>query len=118
VSLILQNTYNTLPVGTLDIMSIFPVVESYFSYEGSLTTPPCVEGVLFNIMTSPIPISQSQISAFASVNGLYNCLETDPETNSQKLAADVDLSTCNLKGYTPSFRNPQAINGRIINLVE
>jgi carbonic anhydrase len=113
-------TYNDLPEGvTLDIMSIFPSSRKYFAYEGSLTTPPCVEGVFFNIMTEPIPISQSQINEFTKINGLYEC----PEAKKAKLrklmaeSSDVDLATCDLMSYAASFRNPQPINGRIINIV-
>jgi hypothetical protein len=116
----LQNTYNNLPKGTtLDIGSIFPNTQTYFSYEGSLTTPPCVEGVLFNIMVKPIKISQSQINKFTSINGLMECPEARKAINRKLLAEEgsMNMSTCDLKGYAPSFRNPQAINGRTINIV-
>jgi carbonic anhydrase len=32
---------------------------------GSLTTPPCSEGVLWMVMKTPVPISSSQIDIFA-----------------------------------------------------
>jgi carbonic anhydrase len=113
-------TYNNVPEGvTLDIMSIFPYSRSYFSYEGSLTTPPCVEGVFFNIMTQPIPISQSQINAFTAINGLHECPEAAKDKHRKLMAeaGEVDLATCDLKAYAASFRNPQPINGRTINIV-
>jgi carbonic anhydrase len=36
----------------------------YFSYEGSLTTPPCTEGVTFYILKSPGSLSREQVEAF------------------------------------------------------
>jgi carbonic anhydrase len=32
---------------------------------GSLTTPPCSEGVLWMVMKQPVPISVEQVSIFA-----------------------------------------------------
>jgi carbonic anhydrase len=32
---------------------------------GSLTTPPCSEGVLWMVMQQPVPIAQDQINVFA-----------------------------------------------------
>ncbi|NDG88332.1 MAG: hypothetical protein EBY15_10370 [Gammaproteobacteria bacterium] len=35
----------------------------FFTYAGSLTTPPCAEGVNFYIFTQPITISSDQLAA-------------------------------------------------------
>ena len=37
---------------------------SYYRYNGSLTTPPCSENVLWTVMTEPIHFSTAQIKAF------------------------------------------------------
>lgn len=37
---------------------------SFFRYNGSLTTPPCTENVLWTVMTEPIEFSKEQIDAF------------------------------------------------------
>lgn len=39
-----------------------------YSYGGSLTTPPCTEGVQFNIYSKPIELSAGQIAAYKSVH--------------------------------------------------
>ncbi|MDR0927605.1 MAG: carbonic anhydrase family protein [Ignavibacteria bacterium] len=38
-----------------------------YRYDGSLTTPPCSEGVLWNVFAKPITMSKSQIDAFKAI---------------------------------------------------
>jgi carbonic anhydrase len=38
---------------------------SYYTYMGSLTTPPCSEGVLWLVMKQPVQVSQDQINIFS-----------------------------------------------------
>jgi carbonic anhydrase len=44
--------------------NLLPREFDFFSYEGSLTTPPCTEGVRFFILKAPVNISREQISGF------------------------------------------------------
>lgn len=44
-----------------------PNNKSYYHYFGSLTTPPCTEGVNWNILKTPIQVSQEQIEKFTTV---------------------------------------------------
>lgn len=44
-----------------------PKDKSYYHYVGSLTTPPCTEGVNWNILKTPIEVSQAQIAKFTTV---------------------------------------------------
>ena len=37
-------------------------LENYYRYQGSLTTPPCTENVIFNIFNQTIDISESQVN--------------------------------------------------------
>lgn len=39
----------------------------YYHYEGSLTTPPCTEGVQWLILANPLKIGQEQIDCFAAI---------------------------------------------------
>lgn len=52
--------------GTLDPATLLPADRTADRYEGSLTTPPCTEGVLWNVLTTPIELSKAQIASFAS----------------------------------------------------
>ena len=71
---LVQSVWNNLPLEkgdevaartTLDMNALLPAERSYFTYMGSLTTPPCSEGVLWMVMKTPMPISTDQIGIFA-----------------------------------------------------
>ncbi|MFZ3073365.1 MAG: carbonic anhydrase family protein [Thermodesulfobacteriota bacterium] len=51
---------------------LLPVEKGYFNYSGSLTTPPCSEGVNWLVLKNPIEMSESQIKAFAGIIGKSN----------------------------------------------
>ena len=44
-----------------------PNARSYYRYNGSLTTPPCSEGVLWTVMKSPIEFSSDQVKSFVEI---------------------------------------------------
>lgn len=71
----IQTLWNNLPLEpnavvqppdlAVDLTAFLPENRSYFTYMGSLTTPPCTEGVLWMVMKNPVKISQEQINIFA-----------------------------------------------------
>jgi len=71
---LVQAVWNNLPLekgdevaarSTLDLNALLPAERGYFTYMGSLTTPPCSEGVLWMVMKQPVGISPEQIGIFA-----------------------------------------------------
>jgi carbonic anhydrase len=46
---------------------LLPADRGFFRYHGSLTTPPCSEGVLWTVFKSPIEASPAQIRQFAEL---------------------------------------------------
>ncbi len=46
---------------TLNATALLPTGQQTFRYEGSLTTPPCTEGVKWNVMVDPIHMSSAQL---------------------------------------------------------
>ena len=51
-------------VGDLDPAGLLPADTRSVRYRGSLTTPPCTEGVRWIVLTSPITMSAEQIARF------------------------------------------------------
>lgn len=47
--------------------ALLPKDRDYYRFNGSLTTPPCTEGVRWLVMKKPLSISKSQIASFATV---------------------------------------------------
>ena len=52
---------------TFNASELLPSTKHTYRYEGSLTTPPCSEGVKWFVMTTPIEMSESQIAAFRAI---------------------------------------------------
>lgn len=51
----------------INLLALLPQVQTYFYYNGSLTTPPCSEGVQWIVFEKPIELSSSQIQDFRRV---------------------------------------------------
>jgi carbonic anhydrase len=49
---------------SIDPASILPAQHGYYEFEGSLTTPPCSEGVRWLVLKQPVTLSQAQLDAF------------------------------------------------------
>jgi carbonic anhydrase len=71
---LVQTIWNNLPLekgeemparAVIDLNHLLPPDRRYYTYMGSLTTPPCSEGVLWMVMRQPVPLSQEQIDIFA-----------------------------------------------------
>jgi len=69
-----QKVWNNLPLEKLeevpariplDLNELLPADRRYFTYMGSLTTPPCSEGVQWIVMRQPVTVSAEQIELFA-----------------------------------------------------
>ena len=53
-----------LPGGIIDMNELLPKDQRYYQFIGSLTTPPCTEGVLWMVMKHPTQLSREQIRLF------------------------------------------------------
>ena len=52
---------------TVDASALLPQDRAYYRYQGSFTTPPCTEGVLWVVLKTPVELSAAQIEAFRKV---------------------------------------------------
>jgi len=48
----------------LDVAAFLPADKGYYRYTGSLTTPPCSEGVAWHVLKQPVEVSKAQIESF------------------------------------------------------
>jgi carbonic anhydrase len=69
-----QQVWNNLPLersmpqtaaDQLDPMQLLPTDRRYFTFMGSLTTPPCSENVLWIVLKQPVQLTSNQIGIFA-----------------------------------------------------
>ncbi|CUI09776.1 carbonic anhydrase [Massilia antarctica] len=70
----IQTVWNNLPLEKLDVVNpnvvldvaeMLPQRRDYFTFMGSLTTPPCNEGVLWLVMKQPMQASPAQMALFS-----------------------------------------------------
>lgn len=71
---VIQRVWNHLPLerlqpemvpSPLDLNELLPAQRGYFTFMGSLTTPPCSEDVLWMVMRDPVSVSEQQLAIFA-----------------------------------------------------
>ncbi len=71
-----QKVWNNLPLekgeelsarAPLELAELLPTDRRYYTYMGSLTTPPCSEGVQWVVMRQPVSMSPEQIELFARI---------------------------------------------------
>ena len=71
---LIQTVWNNLPLERgeqqtvrtpVDLNALLPTERHYYTYMGSLTTPPCTEGVLWMVMKTPVQVSAEQIGIFS-----------------------------------------------------
>jgi carbonic anhydrase len=83
----IQMLWNHLPLDTglsveppnvmADLAKLLPERREYYTYMGSLTTPPCTENVLWMVFKEPILVSPEQIGIFARLYP-YNARPIQP----------------------------------------
>jgi carbonic anhydrase len=58
-----EGAKKSLPA-SFDAADVLPAERGYFAFVGSLTTPPCSEGVRWFVLKEPVTVSKAQIAAF------------------------------------------------------
>jgi carbonic anhydrase len=56
-----------MPAGIIDMNELLPKDQRYYQFMGSLTTPPCTEGVLWMVLKQPTTLSPAQIKLFSQL---------------------------------------------------
>ncbi len=86
---LIQTLWNNMPLEVdqevapsvaIDLNTLLPKDRAYYTYMGSLTTPPCTEDVLWMVFRQPMELSAEQVAIFSR---LYrnNARPTQPSNN-------------------------------------
>jgi len=88
-----QNTGDvSQPSGaTINAAHLLPSNRTHFRYAGSLTTPPCTEGIRWYVMNTPIEMSDAQIAAYQNVSGLNPSARPVQPLNGRGILKYLDL---------------------------
>ena len=62
---------------TIDAATLLPADKGYYTFQGSLTTPPCSEGVRWFVLKTPMTIAASELTAFGKLYPM-NARPTQP----------------------------------------
>ena len=54
----------------VNAVDLLPTDHSYYSFKGSITIPPCSEGIQWIVLKNPIEVSDEQIKRFSQVIGV------------------------------------------------
>jgi carbonic anhydrase len=63
----LEQDSEMAPEESIDPSVLLPENRAYWTYMGSLTTPPCTEGVLWMVMKQPLQVAGEQVAIFSRV---------------------------------------------------
>lgn len=63
----LRNERNPIQSNRISLKNLLPAQLGYYTYTGSLTQPPCTEGVLWVVLKQPITLSAQQVATLAKL---------------------------------------------------
>ena len=61
----LEVNQDVIPSIAIDLNGLLPENRGYYTYMGSMTTPPCTEDVLWMVFKQPLPVSAEQVGIFS-----------------------------------------------------
>ncbi|EBW6088381.1 carbonic anhydrase family protein, partial [Salmonella enterica subsp. enterica serovar Enteritidis] len=74
-----QNTDKSVALDAqIDMNALLPTDRTYWRFSGSLTTPPCSEGVTWLVMKHPLTLSDAQLKTFKALMHHDNNRPTQP----------------------------------------
>lgn len=76
-----------LTLGNFNVADLFPKQRDYYTYEGSLTTPPCTEGVRWLVLKTPLTLSKEQLTTYQLLFAM-NARPVQPLNNRHVLSSD------------------------------
>jgi carbonic anhydrase len=67
--------------GSVNARDVLPQSKKYYHYSGSLTTPPCSEGVRWFVLQEPVFVSQAAIDRLHQIISLFPHYDGFPDNN-------------------------------------
>jgi carbonic anhydrase len=55
------------PIALIDLTALLPLTKAYWSYAGSLTTPPCSETVRWTVLQTPIKVAAADLAKYTAL---------------------------------------------------
>ncbi|XP_057898634.1 carbonic anhydrase 14 [Melospiza georgiana] len=111
----IRHAGQTVDIPSFSIRELLPErLERYYRYNGSLTTPPCSQSVLWNVLPQPVRISRAQLE---QLQGSLYCTkeEEEPQLLVNNFRAPQEL---NARSVLSSFRGSQGYStGAIIAII-
>ncbi|GMH44728.1 hypothetical protein BSKO_12680 [Bryopsis sp. KO-2023] len=95
--------------GTFDLNDLLPKNREHFTWKGSLTTPPCTEGVLWVMYSDPVLVSTAQVNAHQQTAAFA----VGPDCANVTKAGE-----CDPPRQSGNHRPIQPHNGRVIRMSE
>lgn len=121
-----QETVN-ITKQTIDLDALLPKNRSYMTYEGSLTAPPCIEGLLWHVMTQSIPITRNQLRKLSEAMGDSDCPAGTDTASAQPASVTTPgafqrpppgKDGCWKIADAHNYRDIQQRNNRVIKMVK
>lgn len=75
------NMLSTLPHVIINPTNLLPESKSFYSFDGSLTTPPCTEGLHWVVLQTPVEAAPSQMMLLRKAMGGVNARPVQPLMN-------------------------------------
>ena len=75
--------------GRINAQDLVPAEHTSYRYDGSLTTPPCSEGVKWIVMTTPITLSEAQLEKLRAI--LHNDSRPVQQLDGRTVTSDATL---------------------------
>jgi len=89
-------------VDSINVKDLLPKNLSYFTYEGSLTTPPLYESVNWIVLKTPIQVTEEQIAKFRQLH----------------THAEGEIPNAGPEKLLYNYRPVQPLNERVVNFIE
>ncbi|KAM7028924.1 carbonic anhydrase 14 [Acridotheres tristis] len=112
----------TVAIPSFSIRDLLPVhLERYYRYNGSLTTPPCFQSVLWTLFPQPVRISRAQVGpalgggpAFGEHNPSAPSFPFQLEQLQGSLYSTEEAEPEEPQLLVDNFRAPQELNQRLV----